>query len=101
MRGRLTHAGADELAVAFAEQRLADAGARGERAGNLKQQGGFADARLAADEHRAARYDAAAEDPVELSDAGGRARRVVGIDLVDRQRVGAVREVTRRAASHR
>src|SRR4029453_18598711 len=37
----------------------------------LQQQGGFADARLAAEEHQRSRDDAAAEDAIEFADAGG------------------------------
>ena len=56
----------------------APAGA-GERGGGLQQQGGLADARIAAEQHRRAGHQPAAEHPVELGDAGGGARRRGGV----------------------
>ena len=53
----------------------AASGAR-QRGGDLDQDGRFADARIAADEERGARHEAAADDPVELADAGERARQL-------------------------
>ena len=50
----------------------------GERGGHLQQQRRFADARLAADQQRRARHQSAAGHPVELGDAGEKARRLVG-----------------------
>ena len=54
----------------------APAGAR-QRRRELQQQRRFADARLAADEQRRSRDDAAAGDAVELADAGREARRLL------------------------
>ena len=50
----------------------------GERGGGLQQQGGFADAGIAADQHGGGRHQAAAEHAVEFGDAGGGARRRLG-----------------------
>ena len=55
-----------------------------QRVRHLQQQRRLADPRLAADEHRRARHDAAAEDAVELADAGRLARRVGLVDLGER-----------------
>ena len=51
---------------------------RARRGGRLQQQGGFADAGIAADQHRRGRNQAAAQHAVEFGDADGRARRRFG-----------------------
>ena len=56
-----------------------DAGADlGKPGGRLQQQRRFADAGIAADQNGRARYQAAAEHAVELGNAGGQPRRLVG-----------------------
>ena len=50
----------------------------GEAGGGLQQQGGLADAGIAAEQHRRGRHQPAAEHAVEFGDAGGRARRRLG-----------------------
>jgi hypothetical protein len=47
----------------------------------LQQQGGFANARIAADQHHAAFDHATAQHPVQLIDAGGVALEVCRLDL--------------------
>jgi hypothetical protein len=47
----------------------------------LQQQGGFANARVAADQHHAALDHAAAQHPVQVLMAGGGARHIDRIDL--------------------
>jgi hypothetical protein len=44
---------------------------------DLKEQGRFADSRIAAKEQHRSANKAAASDPIELGDAGGKARRLV------------------------
>src|SRR5207244_2898186 len=58
------------------------------------------DPRLPAHEDRRPRYDAAAEDPVELADAGRAPRGVVLVDLRQCQRLPAAGEVAGRAAAN-
>ena len=48
---------------------------------HLQQQRGFADARLAAEQHERAGDDAATQDAIELVDAGGHSRRVRGLNV--------------------
>ena len=49
----------------------------------LKQQGRFAHARLAGEQHDCARHEAAAECAVEFVDAGCAGAGLVGVDLAD------------------
>jgi len=53
----------------------------------LKEQRGFADARIAADECDATEHDAAAENAIELADARGHAREIIGVYVIERDRV--------------
>ena len=56
----------------------------------LQQQGRLADAGIAADQHHAAFDDAAAQHPVELADAGGRALDLAGLDVGQRGHLGGL-----------
>ena len=51
----------------------------------LQQEGGFADAGVAAYEHHAAFHNAATQNPVELVMAGGRVSHVGGLDVGQRR----------------
>jgi hypothetical protein len=51
----------------------------------LQQQGRLADTRIAADQHHAARHQAAAQHAVEFLDAGAEARHVDRLDVGQRQ----------------
>ena len=52
--------------------------------GDVEQQGGLADARLAGDEHDGAGHEAAAEDAVELADPGAAGLGAARVDVADR-----------------
>ena len=65
---------------------------RGHGGQGLQQEGGLADARLAADEGDRAGDQAAAEHPVELGDARGPGRPRGHVDLADRHGAGRGRE---------
>ena len=49
----------------------------------LQQQGGFADARVAADEHHAAAHQATAQHPVKFTDAGGEKGVLAQVDFIE------------------
>ena len=56
----------------------------GDPRGDLEEQRGLADARLAREQDGRTRDDAAAEHPVELADAARPVRGILGLDLADR-----------------
>src|SRR5690606_19049245 len=60
--------------------------ALGDAGGGLQQQRGLADAGLAGQQHDRAWHQAAAEDPVELADAGAAGGGDLRLDLADRHR---------------
>ena len=75
-------AAAFDLVLGFLAGRIEDWSDIGrEMRGGLQQQRGFADARLAAQQHQRARNDAAAEHAIELADARREARRVSRFDF--------------------
>lgn len=57
--------------------------------GDVQQQRRLADAGLARDEHHGTRHEAAAEHPVQLTDAGGPGGGLPAVDLADGERGGA------------
>ena len=61
--------------------------------GDLQQQRGLSDSRLAADEHHRAGNDATAKDPVELRDSRWLARGFSFVNFSQRQRLAAMGEV--------
>ena len=61
--------------------------------GGLQQQRGLADARLAAEQHKRTRHDAAAKHAIELADAGGEPRGVSVLDLCVQLRTRAGTEL--------
>ena len=58
----------------------------GELFRGLKEQGRFSDARLTADEGHRSWNETPAEDAIECRDAGGDARRAVGVDVFNADR---------------
>ena len=66
----------------------------------LEQERRLADARLAADEHEAGRHEPAAEDAVELGNAGRDPLRLLGVDVDEaEERPGGGRRGLQRAGA--